>query len=159
MRLTSRFARKQTAQPSLEEMPVSSRPSLHEFFHRFSRRTAHWAGSPWTFVVAVALIFLWSLSRPFFKSFDTWQLVINTATTIITFLMVFVLQNSQNRESKAIQLKLDELLRGVEGARTGLVNLEDLTDRELDVLEQEFISLRKRLAGASQGKELPPTGH
>lgn len=151
----SRFWRKKIHVPSLEGSPKESIPSLREFFQRFSRKTAHYAGSPWTFILAVALIFLWSFSRPLFKSFDTWQLVINTATTIITFLMVFVLQNSQNRESKAIQLKLDELLRGVEGARTGLVNLEDLTDRELDALEQEFITLRKRLARTLRKEPTP----
>src|SRR5439155_21987739 len=95
------------------------------------------------FVVAAAVIVAWALTGPTFGFSDTWQLVINTGTTIITFLMVFLIQNTQHRDARAMQLKLDELLRGVEGARTGLVDLENCTDEELDKLQEEFHRIRK----------------
>src|SRR5215471_8668280 len=101
------------------------------------------AGSVWAFAIAVAVIVGWGVTGPIFHFSDTWQLVINTATTIVTFLMVFLIQNTQNRDTRAIQLKLDELLRGVKGARTGLVRLEELTDQELKELETSFEALRQ----------------
>ena len=104
-------------------------------------------GSPWAFMLAAGAILAWAITGPLFHFSDTWQLVINTATTIITFLMVFIIQNTQNRDTRAIQLKLDELLRGVQGARTGLVALETLTDEELDNLQKEFERVRKKAAG------------
>ena len=102
------------------------------------------AGSSWAFVVAVVVILGWLVTGPLFHYSDTWQLVINTATTIVTFLMVFLIQNTQNRDTKAVHLKLDELLRGVSGARTSLVSLEQLSDEELDRLQHEFERLRAR---------------
>jgi low affinity Fe/Cu permease len=102
-------------------------------------------GSPWAFALAALVVVAWLLTGPLFHYSDTWQLVINTATTIVTFLMVFLIQNTQNRDTKAIHLKLDELLRGVRGARTGLVSLEHLSDEELDNLQREFERLRYRL--------------
>jgi len=113
------------------------------------RRFAHWAsdvmGSPWAFFVAVAALVVWAATGPFFGYTDSWQLIINTGTTIVTFLMVFLIQNTQNRDAKAVHLKLDELLRAVKGARTSLVNLEDWTDDELQGLHGEFQRLRSRL--------------
>jgi len=103
-------------------------------------------GSPWAFTIAFLLIVVWALTGPIFHYSDTWQLVINTATTIITFLMVFIIQSTQNRDTRAIQLKLDELLRGVHGARNRLVALETLTDEELDDLQKEFEKVRKKAA-------------
>jgi low affinity Fe/Cu permease len=100
------------------------------------------AGSPWAFALSLLIVVGWILTGPLFHYSDTWQLVINTATTIVTFLMVFLIQNTQNRDTKAIQLKLDELLRGVRGARTSLVDLEHLSDEELDNLQHEFERLR-----------------
>ena len=102
------------------------------------------AGSSWAFVVAVVVILGWLVTGPLFHYSDTWQLVINTATTIVTFLMVFLIQNTQNRDTKAVHLKLDELLRGVRGARTSLVSLEQLSDQELDQLQHEFERMRAR---------------
>jgi len=99
-------------------------------------------------MIAAGAILAWALTGPLFHFSDTWQLVINTATTIITFLMVFIIQNTQNRDTRAIQLKLDELLRAVHGARTRLVALETLTDEELDDLEKEFERVRKKAARA-----------
>jgi low affinity Fe/Cu permease len=101
-------------------------------------------GSPWAFVLALLVVLAWLISGPLFHYSDTWQLVINTATTIVTFLMVFLIQNTQNRDTKAIHLKLDELLRGVRGARNALVSLERLSDEELDQLQHEFERLRTR---------------
>jgi low affinity Fe/Cu permease len=99
-------------------------------------------GSPWAFMLACLVIVAWIVTGPLFHYSDTWQLVINTATTIVTFLMVFLIQNTQNRDAKAVHLKLDELLRGVRGARNSLVSLEHLSDEELDQLEREFERLR-----------------
>ena len=98
-------------------------------------------GSPWAFMAALFLIIAWAISGPLFHFQDTWQLVINTSTTIITFLMVFLIQNTQNRDSKAEQIKLDELLRSVKGARNSFVDIEDIPDDELKMLQQQFKSI------------------
>src|SRR3989454_7561185 len=120
--------------------------SMHERFRRFARRTSEIVGSAEVFLAACAAIVVWGMLGPTYNFSDTWQLVINTGTTIITFLMVFIIQNSQNRDARAIQLKLDELLRGVHGARNRLVALETLTDEELDDLAKEFEKVRKSAA-------------
>src|SRR2546423_13172587 len=112
-------------------------------FRSFSHHVASAIGTPIAFAVAVAVIVMWAVLGPLFHYSDTWQLVINTSTTIVTFLVVFLIQNTQNRDSKAIHLKLDELLRAVEAARTNLVDLEDLPDEELAKLETEFRRLRR----------------
>ncbi len=98
------------------------------------------------FLLAVATIVVWGLTGPLFRFSDTWQLVINTGTTIVTFLMVFLIQNTQNRETRIVSLKLDELLRGVEGARTGMVQLNHMSDEELEHVQQEFTRLREKYA-------------
>lgn len=120
---------------------------MHEAFRKFAQRVSHIAGTAWTFIIAVIIILVWGITGPVFGFSDTWQLVINTGTTIITFLMVFLIQNTQNRDAKAIHLKLDELLKGVTGARTGLVDLEDMSDEELEELHKEFKRLHERLDG------------
>jgi low affinity Fe/Cu permease len=102
------------------------------------------SGSPWAFLLAFLVIVVWAITGPIFKFSDTWQLVVNTGTTIVTFLMVFLIQNTQNRDAVAIQLKLDELIRAMEGARTSLVDLEDLSDEEILRLKKEFERLRRR---------------
>ncbi len=117
---------------------------MNTWFRKFSIGAADVLGSSWMFIVNVMLILIWLISGPFFRFSDTWQLVVNTATTVITYLAVFLIQNTQNRDTRAIQLKLDELIRGVEGARTHLVNLEHLTDEELENLEDEFARLRRK---------------
>ena len=114
---------------------------MKEGFRRFAHKTSEIVGSPAVFCVAVFIILLWGMSGPYFHYSDTWQLVINTGTTIITFLMVFLIQNTQNRDARAVHLKLDELLKGVKGARTDLVNLENFTDEDLERLQKEFESL------------------
>jgi low affinity Fe/Cu permease len=111
---------------------------MRELFRKFAQMTSAAVGSSWAFILAVLIIFLWAVTGPMFHYSDTWQLVINTGTTIITFLMVFLIQNTQNRDAKAIHLKLDELIKGVTGTRTVLVNLEELSDEELERLHEEF---------------------
>ena len=109
-------------------------------------------GSSWMFIANVLLILVWLVAGPFFHYSDTWQLVVNTATTVFTYLAVFLIQNTQNRDAVATHLKLDELIKGVEGARTGLVNLEKLSDEELQALQEEFDKLRAEHAnGAGEG--------
>ncbi|SRR6266542_2118513 len=110
----------------------------HDFFRKFAHRTSTSVGSPWAFVLASAVIIVWAATGPLFHFSDTWQLVINTSTTIVTFLMVFLIQNTQNRDAVAIHLKLDELIRALKGARNQLVDLEELSDAELEKLRQEF---------------------
>jgi low affinity Fe/Cu permease len=105
---------------------------MRDLFRRVAERTAHAVGSPWAFLVALLTISVWGVTGPYFRYSDTWQLLINTGTTIVTFLMVFLIQNTQNRETRIVTLKLDELLRGVEGARTGLVQLDHMSDAELE---------------------------
>jgi len=124
-----------------------------DFFSRFSHRVAHLAGRPLTFVLALTLIVVWAVTGPIFGFSETWQLVVNTATTIITFLMVFVIQNTQNRDAQAMQLKLDELIRAVEQARNELVDLEDLSDEELHRLQLQFEGLRKAAETARATRE------
>jgi low affinity Fe/Cu permease len=102
-------------------------------------------GSPLAFALALLVIIVWALTGPIFDYSDTWQLIINTGTTIITFLMVFLIQNAQNRDTRAIHLKLNELLKGVKGARTELVNLEDMSDAELEAMHEEFREMHERL--------------
>ncbi|CAN5460404.1 low affinity iron permease family protein [soil metagenome] len=111
---------------------------MHNVFTKLAKRAAEWVGSQWAFAIAVSVILLWGITGPLFKFSDTWQLVINTSTTIITFLMVFLIQNTQNRDAKAIHLKLDELIRTNEKARNALIDLEDVTDDVLKKLEGEF---------------------
>src|SRR2546425_11093939 len=117
---------------------------MREAFRRFATRSSEWVGTPAAFVIGLTLIVLWGLTGPLFGYSDSWQLAINTATTIITFLMVFLIQNTQNRDARTIHLKLDELLRGVKGARTRLVNLEELSESELDELQREFQRLAEK---------------
>lgn len=122
----------------------SNDKSVRELFRRFAAKVAEFSGSAWAFIFAVLIVLVWALTGPIFRYSDTWQLVINTGTTIITFLMVFLIQNTQNRDAKAIHLKLDELIRAVEKARTRLVDLESMTDDELAALQEEFKKLRER---------------
>jgi low affinity Fe/Cu permease len=117
----------------------------HEVFRKFAHKTAEAVGKPSAFAMALLIIVVWLASGAYFEFSDTWQLVINTATTIVTFLMVFLIQNSQNRDAKAFHLKLDELIRGVKGARTELVDLEELTDEELEKMQCEFRDLHDKL--------------
>ena len=119
---------------------------MRGIFRLLAETAAHAVGSYWAFLLALLAIVVWALTGAYFNYSDTWQLFINTGTTIVTFLMVFLIQNTQNRETKIIALKLDELLRGVEGARTGLVELDHMSDEDLELVRQEFARMRDKYA-------------
>jgi low affinity Fe/Cu permease len=123
---------------------------IRDAFGIFARKTSSVLGSAWAFVVAILIIVIWAGTGHAFGYSDTWQLIINTGTTIVTFLMVFLIQNTQNRDAKAVHLKLDELIRALSGARNKLVDLEKLSDDELKSLEMEFEKLRKKAEGAQE---------
>ena len=128
---------------------------MNQFFRKLSQRTSNAVGTPWAFLVAVLVVVVWAATGPLFRYSDTWQLVINTGTTIVTFLMVFLIQNSQNRDFKAMNLKLDELIRGTKGPRTELVALEEMSDEELERLHQQYLKLQDRRKTAA---DAPPAG-
>jgi low affinity Fe/Cu permease len=122
---------------------------MRDFFRRFSQKTSEVVGSPGAFFIALTLLVIWAAVGPIFHFSDTWQLVINTATTIITFLIVFLIQNTQNRDAKALHLKLDELIRSMQGARNTMVNLEELSDDELEQLQKQFRRISEHYAHIS----------
>lgn len=124
--------------------PIEPPKTTHDAFHHISQNVSNRLGSPMAFALAVLLILVWIFTGPFFNFSDTWQLVINTTTTIVTFLMVFAIQNTQNRDAKAMQLKLNELIKASRGARTEFVDIEDLNDTELDVLQDQFKTIHKK---------------
>ena len=117
---------------------------MSDLFRKFAERTSHAVGTPWAFLLAVFAVVIWAATGPFFDYSDTWQLIINTSTTIVTFLMVFLIQNMQNRDSQVVSLKLDELLRAVRGARTEMVDLDHMTDEELKSVQGEFERLHDK---------------
>lgn len=137
--------------------PRRARPASR--FTAFARKTSHLAGRPVTFFLATAIIVVWAALGPVFRFSDTWQLVINTSTTIITFLMVFLIQNTQNRDTEAIQIKLDELIRAMNGAHDALLDLEELDERTLDAFRDKYQRLareaRQRLAGGGTDDDSP----
>ena len=116
-------------------------PAPRPFFTRFSQKVSRYAGKPATFFLAVLVILIWGLTGPLFDFNDTWQLIINTSTTIVTFLMVFLIQNSQNRDTEALQIKLDELIARTDGPRNVLLDLEDLDEKTLDRLRADYARL------------------
>lgn len=122
---------------------------MTDLFRKIANKISTWTGTAWAFLLALAIVLVWAVTGPSFHYSSTWQLVINTGTTIVTFLMVFLIQNTQNRDGKAIQLKLDELIRTSTSARDALVDVEDLTDQELANLDDEFKRLREQLAPTS----------
>jgi low affinity Fe/Cu permease len=113
------------------------------WYSRFTKETARFCGKPRVFVVAVAVILVWLVTGPLFDFSDTWQLVINTGTTIVTFLMVFIIQNTQNRDTEAIQVKLDELIRSTKGAHNAILDLEELDEDKLDAFRRKYEALAK----------------
>jgi len=117
---------------------------VSDAFRLFARRSSMVLGSAWAFASAILIIVIWGLTGPTFHYSDTWQLIINTGTTIVTFLMVFLIQNTQNRDAKAVHLKLDEVIRALKGARNQLIDLEKLSDEDLTSLEKQFERVRKK---------------
>ena len=132
---------------------------VSDAFRVFARRSSAMLGSAWAFAGALLVIVVWLITGPTFHFSDTWQLIINTGTTIITFLMVFLIQNTQNRDAKAVHLKLDEVIRALKHARNELVDLEDLSDEDLKKLEGQFQRLRKQAEqdDAQPSRHLEPT--
>ena len=127
------------------------------WFTRFAKWTARATGKPLAFGLAVGVILVWAITGPLFQFSDTWQLVINTGTTIVTFLMVFLIQNTQNRDAEAIQVKLDELIRAIDGAHNALLALEELEEQDLDRIRASYVRLAAR-ARADLGQGKPDTG-
>ena len=125
-------------------------------FNQLAKSTAHLAGRPSTFALAVTVIVVWLLTGPVFGFSDTWQLVINTGTTIVTFLMVFLIQNTQNRDTEAIQIKLDELIRVTEAASNTLLDLEDLDERTLDTYRRRYEALAEKARRQLEGEDGAP---
>src|SRR6266487_6287949 len=134
--------------------------AMRNAFRVFARRSSIILGSAWSFAGAVLVILVWFLTGPTFHFSDTWQLIINTATTVITFLMVFLIQNTQNRDAKAMHLKLDEIIRAIKDARDELFDLEDLSDEDLKKLEKQFKRLRQKAEqdGTRPSRDVEPVG-
>jgi low affinity Fe/Cu permease len=129
-------------------------------FPRFAKRASQLAGRPATFAIAAAVIVAWALAGPLFGFSDTWQLVINTGTTIVTFLMVFLIQNTQNRDTEALQVKLDELIRATRGAHNALLNLEELDEDQLERVRAEYEALAERARPRMErGTKRPSSKH
>ncbi len=128
--------------------PKRKRGGVGAFFERLAHAAIEWAGGSWAFGIAVVVILTWALTGPIFGFSDTWQLVINTGTTIVTFLMVFLIQRAQNKESKAIELKLNEIVAAIEGASNHLIDVEELSEEEIETLRRHYRELAQ-LAGKS----------
>jgi low affinity Fe/Cu permease len=126
------------------KVPAKAAESRPDLFARFSARSAQLVGSRWSFLVAIGVVVVWALSGPIFHYSDTWQLVINTGTTIVTFLMVFLIQNTQNRDARAIHLKLNELIHAVDKAKNRMIDIEKLSDKELEELAGTYERLRSQ---------------
>jgi len=149
------LSKTQTEKPKKDEQERDFFCVISDAFRIFARRSSVILGSAWAFAGAVLVILVWLITGPTFHFSDTWQLIINTATTIITFLMVFLIQNTQNRDAKAVHLKLDELIRAIKDARNELVDLEDLSDEELKKLEEQF----RRTRAQAENDETSPSRH
>jgi low affinity Fe/Cu permease len=130
-----------TRKPQADE--PASRSALGAWLARFSLAATQWAGSSWAFGTAVAVILVWALTGPIFHYSDTWQLVINTGTTIVTFIMVFLIQRAQNKESKAVQLKLNEIVAAIQGASNRLIDVESLSEDEIEVLRKHYAEMSR----------------
>ena len=128
------------------------------WFSHFSKWASRFTGRPLSFTIAVAVVLAWLLTGPIFRFSDTWQLVINTATTIVTFLMVFLIQNTQNRDTEAIQIKLDELIRATQGAHNALLDLEELDEEILDRFRARYAELARKARDGIEQSKLNATG-
>lgn len=142
----------ESAETALATSPVTR----SEGFGRFAARCSHYLGSRWAFVAAIGVILAWGITGPVFHFSDTWQLVINTGTTIVTFLMVFLIQNTQNRDARAIHLKLNELIHAVDKAKNRMIDVENLSDVELDDLARSYEKIRASAEQRHQSKSPSP---
>ncbi len=136
--------------------PHMSTASSKRLFPRIASKAARACGQPGAFAIAVSVILIWALTGPIFKFSDTWQLIINTGTTVVTFLMVFLIQSTQNRESEAVQLKLDELIRAVKGAQNAMLDLEELDEEEMDIIRADYQKLAEKARSQIQRKSALP---
>jgi low affinity Fe/Cu permease len=127
---------------------------MKDAFRRLANGTADRVGSPWTFIGAFLIIVIWAFTGPVFHFSDTWQLVINTGTSVVTFLMVFLIQNTQNRDARAMQLKLNELIRAAGNARNIMVDLENCSDDEIEIIREEFIKIRSDVIAKTKESRL-----
>jgi low affinity Fe/Cu permease len=134
-------------------MKSNDAPTLRDRFSAFSRKVSGIVGSVWAFLCALAVVVIWAATGPLFHYSDTWQLVINTGTTVVTFIMVFLIQSTQNRDAKAVHIKLDELIRAIHGARNQLVDLENVEDAELETLAEQFSAMHKRVSSESKRRQ------
>jgi low affinity Fe/Cu permease len=140
--------------PFLEaRQQISKAGTVNFWFSRFASRTAQFVGHPYVFFTALAILILWGITGPYFHYSNTWQLVINTGTSVVTFLVVFLIQNTQNRDAKALHLKLDELIRSHHPASDDLIDIEKLSDEELDALEKKYEAIRKKCEARREQKE------
>jgi low affinity Fe/Cu permease len=142
---------------SAEEAPavISAVVPASDRFAKFAARSSHYLGSRWSFVAAIGVIVVWGITGPFFHYSDTWQLVINTGTTIVTFLMVFLIQNTQNRDARAIHLKLNELIHAVDKAKNQMIDVEKLSELELEDLGKTYEKIRESAQDRRQAKSDP----
>jgi len=136
-----------------ESKKYATSPSHHDAFGSFAATASGWLGSKWAFSVAILIIVGWACSGPLFHFSDTWQLVINTGTTIVTFLMVFLIQNTQNRDARAINLKLNELIYAIDAAGDQMLDIETLSDEELDVMHERYERIRQECVKRQQSDE------
>ena len=128
--------------------------TTNDWFGKFAARASGWLGSKWAFAAAAMIIVVWGITGPLFRFSDTWQLVIKTGTTIVTFLMVFLIQNTQNRDARAINLKLNELIRAIDKARDQMIDIETLSDLELDVIQRKYEIIRAECTDREAKKSL-----
>jgi low affinity Fe/Cu permease len=147
----SSTVKQQLIQP--EQVAVESTiRTTNDSFGRFAAAASTWLGSTWAFCGAILVIVLWAATGPTFRYSDTWQLIINTGTTIVTFMMVFLIQNTQNRDARAINLKLNELIRALDKARDQMIDIENLSDLELDELHARYEAIRKECEEREKGR-------
>jgi low affinity Fe/Cu permease len=122
-------------------------------FHVFATHAANWVGTKWAFLVAILIIVFWLISGPYFRYSDTWQLIINTGTTVVTFLVVFLIQNTQNRDARAIHLKLDEIIQSIDQAHNEMIDIEHLSDEELQKLADKYQKVREECENRSKRRK------
>jgi low affinity Fe/Cu permease len=137
-------------------MRNDARSSFADSFHNFAAKASYIAGTKWAFILAVVIILAWAVTGPYYHYSDTWQLVINTGTTIVTFLIVFLIQNTQNRDARAIHLKLDEIIRAIGKAHNDMIDIENLSEEELQKLSHKFELIRRELQPKQQANSRKP---
>lgn len=149
-----RIGLKQPAKDLVEKVPIPvAAQTKGDAFGKFAAAASTWLGSKWAFIGAISIILVWALTGPIFHFSDTWQLIINTGTTIVTFLMVFLIQNTQNRDSRAINLKLNELIRSIDAAGDQMMDIENLSDEELDEMQKRYEKIREEWIERSRRSE------